>query len=116
MRADSAQSLGMAVGSNTAQNVQNALGLGLLDSPFVNMLANRIPGVGKFTGPMLDGLRETAKRGKVEKLGGLLADPEALDRAIAESLGYSARRAGLLANDPRVPLLLRPAPLLTTDR
>jgi hypothetical protein len=115
-RADSAQALGMAMGSNTAQNVQSALGLGLLDSPAVALLASRIPGVKHFTGPMLESLRETAKRGKVQQLSGLLSDPVALDRAIAESLSYSMRRPGLLADDPLVPLLLRQAPLLTTDR
>ena len=115
-RADAAQSLGMAVGSNTAQNVQGALGLGLLDNRALNIAANRVPVVGRFTGPMLDALRESAKRGKVEKLGGLLSDPEALDRAIAESLSYSTRRPGLLSNDPVLPLLLRTSPLLATDR
>lgn len=115
-RADAAQSLGMAVGSNTAQNVQSALGLGLLDNRALNIAASRVPVVGRFTGPMLDALKESAKRGKVEKLGGLLADPEALDRAIAESLGYSARRPGLLEGRSAVPLLLRTSPLLTTDR
>jgi len=116
MRADTAQSLGMAVGSNTAQNVQDALGMGLLDNPALKILANRTPFVGRFTGPMLDSLRETAKRGKVQKLGGLLADPVELDRAIAESLSRSVRRPGLLANDALLPLLLRTSPLLTTDR
>ena len=76
----------------------------------------RMPVVGRFTGPMLDALRESAKRGKVEKLGGLLADPEALNRAISESLGYSARRPGLLEGGSAVSLLLRTSPLLTTDR
>ncbi|MDR6538859.1 hypothetical protein [Variovorax soli] len=82
-RADAAENLGRATGSNTAQNVQSALDLGLLDSPLVNGFANRIPVVGRFTGPMLDSLRQTAKKSKVDRLGTLMSDPEALDRAIA---------------------------------
>lgn len=116
-RADAATSLGLATGSNTAQNAQSALGLGLLDNRAVGILANRIPVVGKFTGPMLDALRDTAKRGKVERLGGLLSDPAELDRAIAESLSRSTRRPGLLDSaGPMLPLILRSAPLLSTGQ
>ncbi|VWX63186.1 conserved hypothetical protein [Burkholderiales bacterium 8X] len=108
-RADAARSLGTAQGSNTAQNVQNAMSLGLLDNKGVNILANRIPFVGKFTGPILDGLRETAKRGKVEKLGGLLADPEALNSALLQQLVLSrGEPIGLLS--PASLGLLRSAP------
>jgi len=116
-RASDARDLGRAAGSNTSQNVQNALGLGMLDSRAVNMLASRTPFVGKFTGPMLDALRESAKRGKAARLGGLLSDPAELDRAIADYLSQSVRGPGLLDHDSQtVPFLLRSSPLLANDR
>ncbi|MFM9427325.1 hypothetical protein RCH10_003781 [Variovorax sp. GrIS 2.14] len=109
-RADTAASLGMAKGSNTAQNVQSALGLGLLDHKAVNVLAKQIPGLGKFTGPMLDSLRETAKKGKVAQIGGLLADPEEMVKALQLLETYSGKKPiGLL--DPALEsYLLRSAP------
>ncbi|WP_062469197.1 lytic transglycosylase domain-containing protein [Variovorax boronicumulans] len=116
-RASDARDLGRATGSNTSQNVQNALGLGMLDSRAVNLLASRTPFVGKFTGPMLDALRESAKRGKAGRLGGLLSDPAELDRAIADYLSQSVRGPGLLGHDSQtVPFLLRSSPLLASDR
>lgn len=116
-RASDARDLGRATGSNTSQNVQSALGLGMLDSRAVNLLASRTPFVGKFTGPMLDALRESAKRGKAGRLGGLLSDPAELDRAIADYLSQSVRGPGLLGHDSQtVPFLLRSSPLLASDR
>ncbi|MDM0007896.1 lytic transglycosylase domain-containing protein [Variovorax sp. J22G73] len=115
-RADAAERLGMAKGSNTSQNVQNALGLGILDSRAVNLLASRTPFIGKFTGPMLDALRESAKRGKAARISGLLSDPAELDRAIADYLSQSVRGPGLLGDSQTVPFLLRSSPLLASDR
>lgn len=112
-RADSAASLGMARGSNTVQNAQAALSLGALDHPAVDFLANRTPIIRQFTGPMLSALRESAKRGKVERLGGLLSDPESLDRAIAQVLSQPVRQSGLLEAEGLIPLLLRGAPAAT---
>ena len=109
-RADAATALGLATGSNTAQNAQSALGLGLLDNKVVSALANRIPGVGRFTGPLLDGIKSAAKKGKVERLGGLLANPEELDKALALYLRDQAYQPrGLLSPDAGG-LLLRAAP------
>jgi hypothetical protein len=82
-RADSANRLGMATGSNTAQNLSNALSNGLLDSPITNALAQRIPGVRMLTGPGLKALQEAARSAKAQTFGELLADPVALDRALA---------------------------------
>ncbi|QNK74203.1 transglycosylase SLT domain-containing protein [Variovorax sp. PAMC28562] len=113
-RADTATSLGMATGSNTAQNVQNALGLGLLDHKAVNVLANRIPFIGKFTGPMLDGLRATAKQGKVERLGGLLADPDEMVKALKLLEMQSAPRPIGLLHPDLGQYLLRAAPMSTS--
>lgn len=118
-RASDARDLGRATGSNTSQNVQNALGLGMLDSRAVNLLASRTPIVGKFTGPMLDALRESAKRGKAARIGGLLSDPAELDRAIAayeRELSARARQPVLGGATSLAPLLYRSAPLLATGR
>ncbi|SEF19470.1 lytic transglycosylase domain-containing protein [Variovorax sp. NFACC27] len=118
-RASDARDLGRATGSNTSQNVQNALGLGLLDSRAVNLLASRTPFVGRFTGPMLDALRESAKRGKAARIGGLLSDPEELDRAIAayqQVLASQAQRPALVGSTSFGPALYRAAPVLLTGR
>ncbi|MET3390634.1 hypothetical protein ABIC33_001257 [Variovorax sp. 1140] len=118
-RASDARDLGRATGSNTSQNVQNALGLGMLDSRAVNLLASRTPFVGRFTGPMLDALRESAKRGKAMRLGGLLSDPEELDRAIAayqRVLAAQAQQPALAGSTAFGPLLYRTAPVLAVGR
>lgn len=115
-RADAAENLGRATGSNTAQNVQNALSLGLLDNPMVNGIAGRTPIIGRFTGPMLDALRQSAKRGRVDRLGTLLADPEELARAIDAYQRVSASRPLALAGTASLtPLFARAAPLLATS-
>ncbi|WP_208507950.1 hypothetical protein [Variovorax paradoxus] len=116
-RAADALGLGRATGSNTSQNVQNALGLGLLDSRAVNMLASRTPVVGRFTGPILDALKESAKRGKAGRIGGLLSDPDALAEAIAELERTRVRATPLLpAADALSPLFYRAAPVLVSGR
>lgn len=118
-RASDARDLGRATGSNTSQNVQNALGLGMLDSRAVNLLASRTPFVGRFTGPMLDALRESAKRGKAARIGGLLSDPAELDAAIAayeRELAARARQPALAGTTSLGPLLYRTAPVLAVGR
>jgi len=118
-RASDARDLGRATGSNTSQNVQNALGLGMLDSRAVNLLASRTPFVGRFTGPMLDALRESAKRGKAARIGGLLSDPAELDAAIAayqRVLAAQAQQPALAGSTAFGPLLYRTAPVLAVGR
>ncbi|MBT2322516.1 hypothetical protein J7E62_09180 [Variovorax paradoxus] len=116
-RADAAENLGRATGSNTAQNVQSALGLGFLDRPWVNVAASRTPLIGKFTGPMLDALRQSAKRGKVDRLGALMSDPQALEQALAAYQRVSAGRPfGLAGGSSLSPLIYRAAPLLATSQ
>lgn len=116
-RAAAARDLGRATGSDTAQNIQSALGIGLLDNRGVNAVANRIPFVGRFTGPALDMLRESARKTKAERLGGLLANPDELDQAIAAYLSRAGRPTQGLLEDRSavVPFLLRSGPLLATD-
>jgi len=90
-RAEAGLAAGIARGSPTYQNASNALELGLLDSPVVNALANRIPGVRAVSGPALDMLRGSAKKGQAEMMANLLASP----REASNALGglFQPRRA-----------------------
>lgn len=88
---DKAARLGMATGSNTMQNVNAALSSGLLENPLVNMIANRLPVLKAVAGPALEGLKETGRKKTAERLGGLLADPAALDQALGEFLTMQSR-------------------------
>lgn len=94
-----AENLGRVSGSDTAQKLAALNNMGLLDNKAVSLLANRVPIVGQFTGPMLSGLRETAIQSQNKQLAGLLADPEALAAALRKN---TPGDAGLLR-------LLRPA-------
>lgn len=96
------------------------MGNGLLDSKMTNLLLNRTPVIGSFTGPMLESLRKTASASKADKLGGLLSDPDVF---AAELQKFMARQkpgkvSGLLS-DPRLSLLgqagYRAAPVLMGD-
>ena len=103
-QADSAANLGKAVGSNTKQNQEAAarfMGNGVLDSPVINMLANRTPLIGSFTGPMLDGLRKTAAGSKADKLGGLLSDPQVFSKELKSYLAKQSpsKLRGLLDSE-----------------
>lgn len=111
-RADRAASLGMATGSNTAQNVDSAMSLGLLDNPAARAIANRVP----LAGQAFNALREGAKKAKVKRLGELLADPEVLAEALAQHAanqrpGLAAQRLAR-ATSAAAPGLFRAAPLL----
>lgn len=120
--ADIAENLGRATGSNTVQNAQNALQLGLLDSPVLDFFAKKIPVLNSFTGPALTTLRETARKSKAQALGGLLSNPEAFDTAIGRYLqrqqpGLLGTGFGLLgdATAPALPILYHGAPILTVS-
>jgi hypothetical protein len=109
-RGVSAENLGRATGSNTAQNLASMQSLGMLDSRAVDVLANRIPLVKVFSGPLLQKLRETARVTQNNTLAALLASPDEFAKAL---------RAGQVPQDHRLvdaleavqPLLLRGAPL-----
>jgi len=114
---DLAENLGAATKSNTVQNAQNALRVGLLDNPLVTFLAHKTPFVSSLTGPALTALRETARKSKAQALGGLLSDPAALDAAIgryvqAQQPGLLGTGFGLLGDvtEPLLPILYRGAP------
>lgn len=118
--ADLGATTGIARGSNTMQNAANALQLGVLDNKLVTGLAHRVPVVGRLAGPLLDGLRETARRGKASQLDELLADPLKLDQAIGEYLKamqpgkIGVKTRGLL--ESASPAAYRTAPLLRSDQ
>lgn len=117
---DAAESLGRASGSNTVQNAQNALRNGFLESPVTDFLANKIPIANQITGPMLRALRDSAQKNKAAELGGLLADPAALDAAIARYLqSQQVGRLGLgvqSVGNRLAPSIYRAAPVLGADR
>jgi hypothetical protein len=79
-----AEQLGRVSGSDTAQKLASLNSLGALDSRVVDVLANRIPLVGQFTGPMLSGLRNNAITARNAQLSGLLSDPAALSSALQQ--------------------------------
>lgn len=81
-RSINAENLGRVSGSDTAQKLEALNSLGLLDNKMVNILATRIPMVGSFTGPALNGLRETAGRTRNNALAKLLANPDDLAAAL----------------------------------
>lgn len=116
-RAESAAGAGMARGSNTYQNAANALNIGLLDSPLLNMAANRIPLLGQFTGPMLEGMRNTARTTKAQQMAGLLSDAGAAADSLGGLMAPPGRAAGLLgaSGDLALPWLYRAAPVLSTS-
>lgn len=116
-RAESAAAAGMARGSNTFQNASNALSLGLLDSPLVNMAANRIPLVGQFTGPILEGMRNTARQTKAQQMAGLLSNAGVAADSLGGLLSPPGRVSGLLdaTGDLTLPWLYRAAPVLSTS-
>lgn len=106
-----AENLGRVSGSDTAQKIAALNNLGALDSRVVDMLANRIPVVGSFTGPMLSGLRQTAAAKRNQTIGGLLANPGEL--AAALRAGAAPAGGGLLdaAIERALPLTYRAAPV-----
>jgi hypothetical protein len=68
----------------------------------VDVLANKIPVVSSFTGPALQGLRDTATKTKNETLAKLLADPQAFANALKgqpenKALIEALRKAGTVA-------------------
>lgn len=121
-RSAQAETLGMATGSNTAQNANSLLNLGLWDSPWVNAAATRIPGVRHFATPMLKGLKDKAREAAVEDVAGLLSNPQALNEVLAARLvsrpaalpGPGSRAAKSLLY-PAGRASVRAAPLLLTS-
>lgn len=86
--------LGQVSNSDTAQKLKSLQSLGLLDSGALNSFANQIPLIGRFTGPMLQGLRNTAQSTQQATIAKLLADPQLMADSI---MRYTAPRPGLLS-------------------
>ncbi|VTU36995.1 hypothetical protein [Variovorax sp. PBL-E5] len=107
--ADAAASLGMAKGSPTAKNLQNALNTGVLGHPAIGIVAAKLP----YGSQVLSALQGVGKQGRVDRLGALMADPEALAKAVA---AYQAlnRPLGLAGLSDLNRLAVRSAPLLST--
>ena len=76
------EGLGRVSGSDTAQKIATMQKMGLLDNRLLDMLAHKIPVVGQFTGPALEGLRKTAQQTRNETMARLLANPEEFAKAL----------------------------------
>lgn len=107
-----AENLGRVSGPDTAQKLAALQSNGLLDNKLVDGLANKIPGLGRFTGPMLGALRASANQQRAGIQSGLLADPA----RFAAALEQQRLGSGLLNFTPEPSLLTRgfyrSAPLL----
>jgi hypothetical protein len=110
-RADKAASAGMARGSNTYQNAQNALSLGMLDSPLFQSLAVRAP---MPLAVPVQWMRDTARTAKAERMAGLLSDAGLTADALMA--GALQPASGGLLSQRASGLLLRSAPLMGGDR
>jgi hypothetical protein len=104
-RAEKAAAAGMSRGSNTYQNAQNALDLGLLDSSLLSYTAGKVP----FLSGGLSMMRDSMRANKGRKLATLLSDPAATADALSSVGG-----AGLLS-DPRLVYGYRAFPVLGAD-
>jgi hypothetical protein len=111
-RGEQAAAAGMARGSNTYQNAQNALSLGMLDSPLFQSLAVRAP---MPLSVPIQWMRDTARTAKAERMSGLLSDAGlTADALMAGALQPPG--AGLLGSPMAAGLLLRSAPVMGGDR
>lgn len=111
-RADGASAAGMARGSNTYQNAQNALSLGMLDSPLFQSLAVRAPM--PLAAP-IQWMRDNARTEKAERMAGLLSDAGMTADALMAG-AMQPPNLGLLGSPAAGGFLLRSAPLLAGDR
>lgn len=105
-----AESLGRVSGSDTAQKLASLNDYGMLDGRLTDLLANRIPYIGQFTGPMLSGLRQNAATQRNLLLGGLLNNPD----EFAAALRYGSKAAPSLLDQSisrALPLTYRAAPV-----
>lgn len=111
-RATAAQKLGTSLGgSNTYQNAQNALNLGLLDNPMLTRAANMIPGVRYAAAPALEGVRGYARNAKATRLAQAIADSQSAAAALEAQAGASNPVDWLFAR-PALQFGYRAAPLL----
>ena len=113
---DAAEELGRSTGSDTVQKANNALKNGLIDNPLIALVGGKVP----LANTVLSALRESAKKTKAQKIGGLLANPDELDAAIAQYMKW--KQSGLLGKDALklgtnlAPALYRGMPLLSSSQ
>lgn len=81
------EGLGRVSGSDTAQKLSTLQSNGVLDNRVVDLLANRIPLVGSFTGPALQSLRNTSQNTRNKAIAELLADPQKFQAALGQAQG-----------------------------
>lgn len=113
-RSEAAAAAGMSRGSNTYQNASNALSLGMLDSPAVTAVAQRVPFGGATA---VNWLREAARTSKARRMAEVVSDAQIAAEAL-EAMGL--RQPGAVSRalaDPAVQgLFYRGAPVLAADR
>jgi hypothetical protein len=98
-----AEGLGRISGSDTAQKMASLTRNGMLDNRMVDLLANRVPVIGQFTGPMLQGLRNTAQSSRENVLARLLADPQLMADSLRNYQSINPYEASkYLSNAPKV--------------
>jgi hypothetical protein len=116
-RSEAAAAAGKTRNSATYQNAANALNLGLLDSPFLNAAANRVPVVNSVSGPALQWMRESARERQARGLAQLFADPAQAARVLdAAAVVPDSEFARMLASPEFRASVLRTAPVLQADR
>jgi hypothetical protein len=109
--AASAEDLGRATGSNTAQNI---FSMGALDNKLLNAGANYGP-MKYLTGPALAYIKKTSAENRNAILSGLLENPEKMAKALDESAkrgSNSKALVGLLASPVAEQALYRAAPVI----
>lgn len=102
--ADNAAKLFSAQGSPTAKNAQDILKRGLMANPAASYLAGKVPG----GSALLSALQSVGMKGRVDRLGRLMADPTELEKAIAAYQQLSQNRPlGLAGTSALSPVLAR---------
>jgi hypothetical protein len=96
------EGLGRVTGSDTAQKLASLQSNGILDSRALNIAANRIPIVGQFTGPMLQGLKDSSAKTRNETMARLLANPDEFAKALQNPESKSALIRALIDYSPNV--------------
>jgi len=113
-RSEAAAAAGMSRGSNTYQNANNALKLGLLDSSAAKLAVDKIP----FGGAGIDWLRTTMRDSKASRLAQALSDANAAADALATGGVQQPGAVSQLLASPAVQSLFYrvPAPALADRR
>lgn len=106
------EGLGRVSGSDTAQKLATLQSNGMLDNRLVDILANKTPLVGQFTGPMLQNLRNTAAQTRNKEMARLLSDPEAFSQALTRP---ETSPALIEALRKTAPAIARTVPVMAAD-